>query len=470
MKIIQELLKNNTPLRNPLDVYNPADNALITSITTVNEEQIIEIINASCDYFPIWSKTTIQYRITLLEKLYQLILENIEDIAYIITLEQGKILSHAKNEVAYAASFVKWFTSVALNVQGKIKYPEKDYSIITTYEPVGVVAAITPWNFPFAMVTRKVVPAIITGCTVLLKPSEITPLSALYFAQLTRQAGIPDNVLNVVNGDANIVSKCLCNDFRVRNLSFTGSTIIGKKLYQEASKTLKRLTLELGGNAPFIVDASADIEQAASDLTILKIKSSGQSCTAPNRIFVHKSIYQKFIALLRKKFLSMKIGNGLNNDSDLGPLTTKNSINKISGLLQNAIEGGAKILCGGNFSGNFLYPTIVDNCNDKMQIFHKEIFGPVAALYEFEEVEEVVTKANNTEYGLQAYIYTRDSEQAEKISSELDFGVISINNAFGSNCRASFSGRKSSGFGIEGGDEGIFEFLQTKYINKKLFY
>lgn len=449
-----------------LSVYNPANDKVVGSIPNLPNDLIISAIDSSVRAFKIWSQTSFEQRITILRKWHSLILENIDQLAYIITLEQGKILEGAKLEVLYGASFIDWFASNIHNIQGKIK-PGKSitHKIITEYEPIGTVCSITPWNFPNAMVTRKVAPALAAGCSVILKPSEFTPFSALVLAKLANDAGIPAGVLNIITGDANNIGQIFCNDFRIRKLSFTGSTRVGKMLYQNSSATIKRLSLELGGNAPFIILSGVDLDKTASELILGKIRNSGQSCTSPNRILIEEAIYDEFLQILTTKFANLKIGDGFDSESVIGPLINKAAIDKILKLIEDAKNKGGEILCGGKAHGNFFEPTIISNCQDNMEIFSTEIFGPVLACYKFGSIQEVINRANNTEYGLQAYIYCNNIAIAQIMATKLDFGMVSINDSLPANCKAAFAGRKNSGFGVEGSDEGIFEYLNSKFVN-----
>jgi succinate-semialdehyde dehydrogenase/glutarate-semialdehyde dehydrogenase len=383
-----------------------------------------------------------------------------------LTLEQGKVLSEAKKEILYGASFIDWYASAIHSVHGVIKPGNNlDHRIITEYEPVGPVASITPWNFPSAMITRKVMPAIAAGCAVILKPSSLTPFSALALAKLGADSGLPPGVFNVITGDSDIIGKIFCEDFRIRKLSFTGSTSVGKILYQNSAKTVKRLSLELGGNAPFIITKDNDLEKVANDLVVAKSRNSGQSCTAPNRIFIEEAIYKNFIEILTTKFAGIKSGDGLDKTSEIGPLINSAAIEKILKLLKDAQDKGARLICGGSAASNFLAATIIVDCMDDMEIFKTEIFGPVIACYKFTTIDEVIKRANNTEYGLQAYVYSKNPAIAQIIATKLDFGMVSINAPLPASAKAPFSGRKASGFGIEGSFEGIFEYLNSKYIN-----
>ncbi len=476
MKILDFINKKNfisgkwVETSKTIEVLNPANNKVIAIVPKLSEDKIKASIDSAAESFKIWSKTSFRQRIEVLKKWRELIISNSDELTYILTLEQGKTLDDSKREVTYAASFVEWFASTLNNIQGSIKPGNnRHHRMITEYEPVGVVAAITPWNFPCAMVTRKIAPALAAGCTVVLKPSELTPLSALALGKLAMDAGLPGGVLNIITGDPDYIGQILCDDFRVRKLSFTGSTKVGKMLYQNSGSTLKRISLELGGNAPFIIFSDCDLDKVSSDLLNVKIRTAGQSCTAPNRVFVHEEIYDKFISTFLSKFSVLKVGDGLDPATDISPLINKTAVDKILALISDAKKNGATVLCGGNAKDNYMEATAISDCRDDMSIFSTEIFGPVVAFYRFSNEEEVIRSANNTEYGLQAYIYSNNQQRLMYLSAELDFGIVTLNNSFASDCRATFTGRKASGFGVEGGDEGIYEFLNPKYINWELF-
>ncbi|RYE05678.1 MAG: NAD-dependent succinate-semialdehyde dehydrogenase [Rickettsiaceae bacterium] len=442
-----------------IKIKNPATLEDIGNVPNLEIEDICRAIDSTVGNFKVWSNTSIDKRVSFLQKWHELIILNTQELANIITLEQGKIAKDAENEVMYGASFINWFAELISNIKEDVKTIDLDRKIITQYEPVGPVAAITPWNFPLAMITRKLSPALASGCSVLLKPSSLAPLTSLALLRLAEEAGLPGGVVNVITGDSSLIGTLICKDFRIRKISFTGSTDVGKKLYQNSSHTLKRISLELGGNAPFIVFGEVDIDKVVDDLVLAKTRSNGQSCTSPNRIFIDEKIYTKFTEILTSKFASLKLG------IDFGPLINQNAIDKIVSLVNNSQENGAQLLCGGTYTNQFYMPTVLTECTDTMKIASSEIFGPIAACYKFSAVQEVVGRANNTKYGLQAYIYLTDLDQAKQISSQLDFGMIAINSPFASHCKAPFAGRKESGFGIEGGDFGIFEYLNTKYIN-----
>ncbi|EEC10205.1 succinate semialdehyde dehydrogenase, putative, partial [Ixodes scapularis] len=434
-----------------ISVINPSTVKEIATVPNLGLSEINSAINNTVTSFSSWSQSSFEERIAILRKWYNLVIENIDELSHILTLEQGKVLAESKKEILYGASFIDWYTYAIHNIHSTIKPGNsKTHKIVTQYEPVGPSAAITPWNFPNAMITRKVVPAIAAGCSVILKPSSLAPLSALVLAKLASDAGLPAGVFNVITGDSDIIGKAFCEDFRLRKLSFTGSTNVGKILYQNSANTIKRLSLELG---------------VASDLVIAKTRNSGQSCTSPNRIFIEESIYEKFIEILKAKFTKLKAGDGFDKTSDVGPLINHVAIEKIQKLLIDAQNKGAKLICGGKAVDNFIEPTIIIDCLDNMDIFRTEIFGPVVACYKFKDLDEIIERANNTEYGLQGYVYSNNISVAQMIAGKLDFGMVSINDPLPANAKVPFAGRKASGFGVEGSFEGIFEYLNTKYIN-----
>ncbi len=441
-------------------VTSPTNQQIVGHVINISHESLIKIIDKAVDAQKSWSKTSPKTRAALLSKWHELILENTDELAEIITLENGKVISDAKSEIAYGASFVSWFASEAIKPRREETTGSKPgQKIITDYEPVGVVAAITPWNFPNAMITRKIAPALAAGCVIILKPSELTPLSALALEYLAKKSGFPDGVINIVTGDSKTIGKTLCDDFRVRKISFTGSTAIGKLLYEQSGSTLKRISLELGGNAPFIICADTDIEHMVKCLIPGKIRSSSQACTSPNRIFIHSDIYDQVTGILATKFAEIRTG------VDIGPLINQKAVDKALRLIKDATNKGAKILCGGTVAGGTLFnPTVIIHCSDDMDIFQEEIFAPVLACYRFNELDEAIERANNTEYGLASYIFSRDQKTIDYLSSSLDFGMVGVNTAIVSNYKGEFAGRKASGFGVEGGHLGIYEYLNTKYL------
>ncbi|XVN42594.1 MAG: NAD-dependent succinate-semialdehyde dehydrogenase [Candidatus Rickettsia vulgarisii] len=475
MEMLESINKKNyidgfwVECQDQIPVNSPSTNQQIGSVPNLSDDLIAKAIDSTVKAFKNWSQVPIQQRSTILKKWHSLILENIDELTNILTLEQGKTLDESKKEILYGAGFVEWFAGSIHEIKGKIRNgKEINHKIITEWEPVGPIAAITPWNFPNAMITRKVAPALAAGCSVILKPSEFTPFSALALVKLASDAGLPTGVFNIITGNASNIGQIFCNDFRIRKLSFTGSTRVGKLLYQNSGVTMKRLSMELGGNAPYIIFKDVDLDKVASDLISIKIRSGGQSCTSPNRIFIETAIYDDFVQIILDKFSKLKVGDGFAPDSNIGPLINKAAVDKIVKLLEDAKSKGAKVLCGGKSHNNFFEPTVIRDCQDNMKIFTTEIFGPVLACYKFDNIEEVIARANNTEYGLQSYVYSKDISIAQTVATRLDFGMVSVNDSMPSaNITGAFSGRKNSGFGIESSDEAIYEYLNSKYLNIK---
>ena len=451
---------NHPKTAHSTEVINPATGNVVGYVPNDDASAIKSTIDKAIKAQSSWKNTSGYERSKLLLKWHELILKHADELAEIASLENGKVLYDAKIEILYGATFVEWFTSEATKIRGDYSEGSKHgQQIITAYEPVGVVAAITPWNFPNAMITRKISPALAAGCSIILKPSEFTPFSALALAYLASEAGFPDGVINIVNGDSSMIGKILCDDFRIRKISFTGSTAVGKLLYAQSAGSLKRISLELGGNAPFIICADADLDVVTACLIPAKMRSSSQACTSPNRIFIHSSIYDKVTALLKVEFEKIKPG------VDIGPLINKRAVDKALHLLDEAKSKGAKVLCGGSIvTGTLLEPTVLIDCTDNMEIFGAEIFAPVLACYRFDEIDEVIARANNTEYGLASYVFSMNQNIIEKLSRALDFGMVGVNTAIVSNYKGAFAGRKASGFGVEGSHLGIYEYLNTKYL------
>lgn len=467
--------------REIIPIVNPSTLENIGNIPILHDSDVIDAIDSAVAALKGWGALSASNRSKLLTDWHDLILENQNLLAEILVLEQGKPFLEAQKEIIYGAGFIKWFAAEAEKLSGYIAEGTKEnQKIMLEYEPVGVVAAITPWNFPSAMITRKIAPAIAAGCTIVLKPSELTPFSALALAELAKKANIPAGVLNIITGKAEQIGKIFAEDFRIRKLSFTGSSRVGKILYENSALTLKKLSLELGGNAPFIVFEDANLELAASHLLLSKLRNMGQACIAPNRIFLHNNIHDKFLSFITDKFNNIKVGDGNNQSVNAGPLINKQALDKLERLIADAVTKGAKVLIGGSkattyfdkddnevtasLEQNFFLPTILVNCTNDMNIFHEEIFGPILAIYKFESIDDVIKQANNTQYGLASYIFTQSTSLAFKVSSELDFGIVGINEGIISNNIGAFGGRKDSGFGVEGSKLGILEFLNTKYI------
>lgn len=453
-----------------INVFNPADGALIGKVPSCNLVDVKNSIEFAQNAFEKWKKLSGKERAKVLHKWYELILQNQEDLAAILTSEQGKPLSEARGEILYGAQFVEWFAEEAKRTYGDtIPAPKQNQKIITQLEPVGVVAAITPWNFPSAMITRKAAAAIAAGCCVILKPSELTPFSALALAVLAKEAGIPDGVFNVITGDAQIIGAEFCSNKIIRKISFTGSTKIGKLLNKQCADDLKRVSLELGGSAPFIVFDDADLDKAISGLMHAKFRNGGQACTCVNRIFLHEKIHDQFVEKLIAEVKKLKLGNGLEGAPNIGPMISKAAVEKVMRLVEDALKNGAKCEIGGKINpqlgGQFFDPTVLTGVLHSMAIANEEIFGAVAAIQKFTFEEEVIKLANNTDYGLGSYLYTSDNARIWRICDALEFGMVAVNEPSFTTEVAPFGGIKHSGFGREGSHLGIAEFCHVKTLH-----
>ena len=414
-----------------------------------------------------WAKYSAKARSVSLKKWYQLLMEYMEDIAHIITLEQGKPLAESRSEVAYGASFVEWFAEEAKRAYGEvIPTPSSDRRLSTIKQPVGVCAAITPWNFPMAMITRKAAPALAAGCGMIIKPSELTPLTALAVVELAYQAGIPKALLStVVSEQSAEFGLVLSSDSRIKKISFTGSTRVGKILMKQASETVKNVSMELGGNAPFIVFDDADLEAAADGLIASKFRNTGQTCVCTNRLYVHRDVKEAFLTTLLNKTRQLKVGNGLDAGTLLGPLINMTSKQRLESLIEQATRDGAVLLNQPqSLSGRFMEPVILDNVEQSMAIVQQELFGPVLPVISFEDDDQVIEMANDTEYGLAGYFYTDSLKRIIKFSECLEYGMVGINEGIISTEVAPFGGMKESGIGREGARQGLSEYLESKYI------
>ncbi|WP_260258776.1 NAD-dependent succinate-semialdehyde dehydrogenase [Vibrio intestinalis] len=447
-------------------VYNPYDSSVLGQVPNLDSADIERAIASAQIAFESWRGCLAAERSKMLQRWHQLILENSNDLARIITLEQGKPLKEAQGEVAYAASFVAWYAEQATRINGEIVPSHLPNSkILIEKQPVGVVAAITPWNFPAAMMTRKCAPAIAAGCSVIVKPSPDTPFTALALAELAQRAGFPKGLLQVVCGDAASIGQQLCISEQVTKLSFTGSTHVGKLLMVQSANTVKRLSLELGGNAPFIVFDDADIEQALDGLMIAKFRNSGQTCVAANRIFVQSGIYHRFAAALVARVEALKIGNGLDS-LDIAPLIHLEAAIKVKQQVEDALQKGGELLSGSIPSGetNLLTPMVLINANDEWLCSQQETFGPMVPLYRFDTEQEVIERANATESGLAAYAYSQDIGRCLRLANRLEAGMVGLNQGLLSSASAPFGGVKQSGLGREGAEQGVEEYLETKYV------
>ena len=449
-------------------VVNPANGALIVEVQRAGAEETNLAIDAANRALPAWRKLTAKERSQRLKRWSELMLSNQKDLARLLSLEQGKPLAEAMGEVVYAASFLEWFGEEAKRAYGDVIPTHKaDARIIVTKEAIGVVAAITPWNFPLAMVTRKVGPALAAGCTMILKPSEETPLSAFALAVLAEQAGIPAGVFNIVSGDAVAIGGALQASSVVRKLSFTGSTRTGKLLMRQAADTLKKVSLELGGNAPFIVFDDADLDAAVKGAMASKFRNTGQTCVCVNRFFIQDSVYDAFTRKLAEAVSAMRVGSALDGDTDQGPLINAAALTKVEAHVGDALEKGAKLLCGGRrhaLGGTFFEPTILTEAHGDMLIAQEETFGPVAACFRFKDETEVLQRANDTPFGLSAYFYSRDIGRVWRMAEGLEAGMVGINEGIISTEVAPFGGIKESGLGREGSKYGLDDYLEIKYL------
>ncbi len=451
------------------DVMNPATGQVISSVQSAGAADVHNAISAAAEAFKSWSKLPAKQRSNYLRKWYDLILKNQDDLALILSMEQGKPLSEAKGEILYGASYIEWFAEEAKRVYGDIiPAASPDKRILTLKQPIGVTAAITPWNFPNAMITRKIAPALAAGCTIIVKPSEETPLSALALAVLAQEAGIPKAVLNItVTVQSVEIGEILCASPIVRKLSFTGSTPVGKILMRQSAGTVKKLSMELGGNAPFIVFDDADIDAAIQGTIVAKYRNAGQTCVCANRIFVQEGLYDEFAQKLKEAAEGLKIGSFDQPSVTIGPLINASAVTKIENIVADATNKGAKILSGGkkhSLGENFYAPTILTNVSKDMMCFSEEIFGPVAPLYKFSTEEEVIKLANDTPYGLAAYFYSRDIGRVWRVSEALEYGMVGINEGIISSEAAPFGGIKESGNGREGSKYGMDDYQEIKYL------
>ena len=449
-------------------VRNPATGEVIIEVPRGGAEETNAAIAAAERALPAWRALLAKERAARLRRWAELMLASQDELARLLSREQGKPLAEAKGEVAYAASFLEWFAEEAKRVYGDvIPSPKADARIVVTKQPIGVVAAITPWNFPLAMVTRKVGPALAAGCTLILKPSEETPLSAFALAVLAEQAGIPAGVFNIVSGDAPAIGGALQASGVVRKLSFTGSTRTGKLLMRQAADTLKKVSLELGGNAPFIVFADADLDVAVRGAMASKFRNTGQTCVCVNRFYVQDEVYEAFTAKLAEAVRALRVGNALEGDTEQGPLINEAALAKVEQHVGDALEKGARLLCGGQrhaLGGTFYEPTVLAEANAGMLIAGEETFGPVAACFRFRDEAEALRLANDTPYGLSAYFYSRDIGRVWRMAEGLEAGMVGINEGIISTEVAPFGGIKESGLGREGSKYGLDDYLEIKYL------
>ncbi len=457
-------------------VINPATGELLTNVADAGVEEARRAIVAAAQAQSNWMQKPVQERSRLLHAWHALVLKHSDDLALILTLEQGKPLTEARAEIAYGASYIEWFAEEAKRIYGDIIAPQHpDQRIMVIKQPVGVVAAITPWNFPNAMLARKLAPALAAGCAVVAKPAAETPLSALALAWLAEEAGIPAGVINIVpSTDASAIGIEFSSNKLVRKLSFTGSTRVGKILIQQCAEDVKRITLELGGNAPFIVFEDADLDAAVAGAMASKFRNAGQTCVCANRFYIHRNIQSVFCAKLIQAMQSLTIGNGVASETKIGPLISRSAVKKVQSLVDDALKKGARITYQADLDktllaiGSYYPPTVLNNIADDSLLLTQEIFGPVVAILPFDSDEEVAKLANDTDYGLAAYCFTRDSKRIKKMSEILATGMLGINTGTISNAMAPFGGVKHSGWGREGSHYGIADYLEIKYICEQI--
>ena len=440
--------------------------AQVADLGPSHTEQAIQAANAA---WPAWRALTHKQRSQILRKWFDLIMAHADDLATIMTAEQGKPLAEARGEIVYGANFVEWYAEEAKRIYGETVPSFNPNSRATVLrQPIGVCAAITPWNFPCAMITRKVAPALAAGCTVLVKPAELTPLSALALAELAERAGMPAGVFNViVSSQSAAVGQVLCSSDTVRHLSFTGSTEVGRILMAQCAPTIKKISLELGGNAPFIVFDDADLDSAVEGAIASKYRNAGQTCVCANRFYIERSVYAEFAQKFAQAVAALQVGNGMDAGVNIGPLINHKAVSKVETLLQDALDKGAQVLTGGKahaLGGNFFEPTVLSDVNADMALVTDEIFGPVAPLIAFDSEDEVIFAANNTIYGLAAYLYSENLSRIMRVSRQLEYGMVGINTSAISNEVVPFGGVKQSGLGREGSKYGIEDFMETKYL------
>jgi succinate-semialdehyde dehydrogenase / glutarate-semialdehyde dehydrogenase len=454
--------------KSTIAVYNPADGQQIGTVPKMGPAETRRAIEAANAAWPAWRAKTAKERSAILRKWYDLMMAHQEDLAVLMTTEQGKPLAESRGEIAYGASFIEWFAEEAKRLYGDtIPSQAADRRIVVIKQPIGVCAAVTPWNFPNAMITRKAGPALAAGCTMVIKPASQTPYSALALCELAERAGIPKGVLSVVTGSAGPIGKELTTNPLVRKFTFTGSTEIGKLLMEQCASTVKKVSLELGGNAPFIVFDDADIDSAVEGAIASKFRNTGQTCVCANRIFVQDAVYEQFASKLGEQVAAMKVGNGLETGVVQGPLIDMKAVEKVEEHIADALEKGARVVTGGKRhekGGQFFQPTVLTEVKTDMKVTHEETFGPVAPLYRFKTEEELLRLANDTEYGLAAYFYSRDIGRVWRIAEGLESGIVGINVGIISTEVAPFGGVKESGIGREGSKYGIDEFVEVKYL------
>ncbi|TLS36526.1 NAD-dependent succinate-semialdehyde dehydrogenase [Pseudalkalibacillus caeni] len=450
-----------------IKVENPATNELVGTVPKGSTKEAEEAVDAAYEAFKEWSQFSAYERAEIIRKWHDLIDEKKEEIAKVMTAEQGKPLKEALGEMGYANGFFSWYAEEAKRIYGEtIPATQRNKRLFVHKQPVGVVAAITPWNFPAAMITRKVGPALAAGCTVVIKPANLTPLTAIKMIELAEEAGIPKGVVNLVTGDSRAIGQVWLEDDRVRKLTFTGSTEVGKVLLKGAADTVKKVSMELGGHAPVIVMDDADLDKAVEGVINSKFRNAGQTCICSNRVFVHESIADKFVPALVAKVKELKMGNGMDEGVDVGPLIDQHAVEKVQAHIDNAVQNGAKIETGGKSKeGLYFEPTVLSNVSDDMLCMFEETFGPLAPVTTFKTEEEVIKRANDSIFGLAAYVFTENISRGIRVSEALEYGIVGLNDGLPSTPQAPFGGFKQSGIGREGGHYGIEDFLEVKYIS-----
>ncbi len=452
-----------------IEVMNPANQEIIGTVPYGGEKEAKEAIDVAYQAFQTWKKTSAYERAGLLKQLHRLILRDKETLAQTMTKEMGKPIVEARGEVDYAASYVEWYAEEAKRIYGEtIPALTADKRMQVWKKPVGVVGAITPWNFPLAMITRKMAPALAAGCTVLIKPSRESPFTAIHLMKLVHEAGFPKGVVNLVTGASSAIVGEMMRDSRVRKVSFTGSTAIGKQLIKQSAETVTKLSLELGGHAPFIIFDDANLDKAVEAVIASKFRNAGQTCVCANRLYVQRSIYDRFVERFAEKVGQMRIGDGLEESTEIGPLINEAGLEKVEAQVKDAVKKGAKIVTGGERlerTGLFFAPTVLRDVDPDMEIMQEETFGPVAPVQVFDEDEEAVELANSTPFGLAAYVFTENLSRGIQAIEALDFGIVGWNDGLPSAAQAPFGGMKESGYGREGGREGIEAYLETQYIS-----
>jgi succinate-semialdehyde dehydrogenase/glutarate-semialdehyde dehydrogenase len=449
-------------------VTNPASGEVLGTVPSLGAAETRRAIEAAAKAFPAWAAKTAKERAAILRRWHDLMLLNVEDLAVLMTAEQGKPLAEAKGEVAYAAAFIEWFAEEGKRVYGDvIPGHQPDKRLVVLRQPIGVVAAITPWNFPAAMITRKAGPALAAGCTFVCKPATQTPYSALAMAELAHRAGVPKGVFSVVTGSATTIGGEMTSNPAVRKLTFTGSTEIGKKLMAQCAGTLKKLSLELGGNAPFIVFDDADLDAAVQGAIASKYRNTGQTCVCANRLLVQEGVYEAFVAKLADAVRKLRVGDGLKGPTEQGPLIDAKAVAKVEEHIADAVAKGGKVALGGKrhaLGGTFFEPTIVTHVTPEMLVAREETFGPIAPIFSFRDEREALRMANDTEFGLASYFYTRDLGRMWRVSEGLEYGIVGVNTGLISTEVAPFGGVKESGFGREGSKYGILDYTELKYL------